>query len=261
MIAVRTIALKSNVSQNTSKSKKDPSKRSGKEEEEAGVGEETKDASPVNTANSKNNDEKTRVEKNNEREESSSLTQIFEIISKLRLTLDKTINIVFASPTSPLPSLKDQGTYPIEIIEKIDIGLSEWRDEPNDVRYIITLYGDKIAFDDVITFISAIIEDYRRESRLSLTAIKEPKTKSIYRGDLVYNPDSMGFPYLELRDGLLDDRYRIVLNQLLAGAIVPNIPNHFVRSRVFDYPPRALTRQNIITHAIGNSGVINNACY
>lgn len=156
--------------------------------------------------------------------------------------------------------MKDQGTYPIEIIEKIDIGLSEWRDEPNDVRYIFTSYGDKIAFDDVITFISAIIEDYRRESRLSLTAMKEPKTKSIYRGNLVYNPDSMGFPYLELRDGLLDDRYRIVLNQLLAS-VVPNIPNHFVRSRVSDYPPRALTRQNIITHAIGNSGVINNACF
>nr|DAZ85692.1 TPA_asm: VP3 [Aedes orbi-like virus] len=238
------------VSQNASRNRNESSKTSEKDEDEAPAG----NSSLTVVTDSKNANDKLKHNK----EDSSSLMQIFEVISKLRLTLDKTVNIVFASPSSPLPSLKDRGTYPIKIIEKVDIGLSEWRDEPNDVRYIITEYGDKIEFNNITSLMTAIIRDYRVESQLALTAMKEPKRKLIHGVDRVYDPDSMGFPFSELREGMINDRYRVILSELFAGAAVPNAPAHFSRSRVFDYPPRAQTRQNVITHAIGNSGVINN---
>lgn len=183
----------------------------------------------------------------------SSIELLFEVISRLRLTLDKNVSITFGSSTAPVTSLKGRGSYPITVIKEVKKCLSVWYDQVNDQRYMINSCEDRISFSDVTTFISAVISDFRKEVVLSMTILKEPDRLSIYRNDRCYDPDKMGFPIADaIKGGLVDDRLRAVLNGLLQGEPNQGGPSAFCSSRTFDYRPRACSRENLLIYSINN---------
>lgn len=61
----------------------------------------------------------------------------------------------------------------------------------------------------------------------------EPDRESILQNSRCYKPEKVGFPFSDaIKLGLIDDRYRAVLNNLLQGREIPEAGNSFIASNV-----------------------------
>lgn len=187
-------------------------------------------------------------------EKVSGIEVLFEVISRLRIVLDKTVNVAFGSKVVPLSSFMDKGTLVIKIIESVNGHLTVWYDDNNDRRYILTSCKDKITFSNINEFVSAVISDYRGECASSMNVLMEPERESVLQNSRCYKPEALGFPFSDaIKLGLIDDRYRAALNNLLQGREIPDGNPSFISTSVFEYVRRGEVRDRIIHYALGNS--------
>lgn len=225
-----------------------------KEDDPKDVKDEKKEAEKETSESEKKEAGVVKDTKPTTSEKNSGIEVLFEVISRLRIVLDRTVNVSFGAKVIPLSSFMDKGVLPVTLIDQIDGDLAVWYDEINDQRYILTTCKDKITFTSIEEFVSAVISDFRRECKLSTSVLKEPDRLSVFQNSRCYNPEKMGFPFNEaIRLGVIDDQFRIVLSELLQGHVLVGGNPSFCSTHVFEYRRRGETRELFIAYALGNS--------
>lgn len=138
---------------------------------------------------------------------------ILDLIGQLRIIIHQQVRLKSFDNGIPLivSDMRDFG----EIMMRQDTSVNSmtriWTDRANDMRYVIYDCGDAIKFDSIDTYVSALVDDCRKEIKEACTFLKEPERIMI--GDhICYSPTHLGIPWDSIcRGSIMGDYLRDVI--------------------------------------------------